>query len=346
MAAEDNLLLATLRACAGNSLLVADENCPDFPFASLAGRDLEVLSNRFDIADAATRAGLRTRFSDFDFSPWRQQPPGNIVFRVSKEKAVVHHIANSSCRLLPEGGRLILLGGKQEGIKTFAKTLGTLFGTPAMIDKEGASYRVTATKAGGDCGPALADRNYEQLREIGRFNDAPIYSKPGQFGWDKVDKGSALLAGYLPSLVSSLSLTAGDKVLDLGCGYGYLSIAISQLGAFAITATDNCAAAIVACKRNFSEFTIDGEVIADDCALGISSGYSLVVCNPPFHQGFSQDRRLTEKFLSAARRLLRPGGRALFVVNGFVPLESLAAPHFSTVEVPRRDNSFKLVLAG
>lgn len=338
-----SLLLNAAGSSAAPQLLVADENCIDFPFSALANH-VEVLSNRHDVATSASRAGLHSVFSDFDFSPWQARPPTRILYRLSKEKAVVHHIANQSRRLLAAGGELLIAGGKQEGIKTFAKTVGALFGTPARLDKHGSQYLLTVTASPAPQENALDDREYDRLREISTLHGKPLFSKPGMFGWDKVDAGSALLAQYLPDFL--LGAEDGATLLDLGCGYGYLSLAASSLGGFNITATDNCAAALLACEHNFKAHGIAGHVVADDCAATVAGPFQIILCNPPFHQGFQQDRGLTEKFLASTRRLLAPGGRALFVVNAFVPLEQLARSRFRHVETVLHSGSFKLVTLG
>lgn len=336
------LLACAANGCEGPALLVADENCAGFPFPSLKAH-VQVLSNRADIAAQAERAGLKTAFSDFDFTPWRENPPRTVLYRLSKEKPVVHHIANQSCDLLPAGGTLVLFGGKQEGIKTFAKTIGQRLGSDANIVKHGMAYEVTIQK-GPTPGAALDDRDYPRLREISTIGGKPVYSKPGIFGWDKIDEGSALLAEFLPAFLPVFLSEQGGALLDLGCGYGYLSLMAAQQGKFTITATDNCAAAVIACQRNFSEHRIDGVVVADDCASSLEGRFDLILCNPPFHQGFREDRALTEKFLATTRRLLKPGGRALFVVNQFVPLENLARAHFARTDIPKQNGSFKLVI--
>lgn len=324
-------------------LLVADENCYDLPFCSL-GKDVEVVTNRIDVAGLGKEAGLRTRFSDFDLSPWRSKPPHTIIYRISKEKAIVHHVANQAHQLLSPGGRLVLFGGKQEGIKSFAKTVGKYFGTSPQVEKEGSGYRVSIAKAETGYGHKLDDKNYSQLREISSLGGRPVYSKPGIFGWDKVDLGSALLAAHLSHFLQAP--TPNGPMLDLGCGYGYLSLVASLHGFKEITATDNCAAALKACQKNFFEWGIQGQVVAADCGEGIATSFSTIVCNPPFHRGFQMQRALTEKFLSSTRRLLVPGGRAFFVVNQFVPLESLASKWFRHIETPEEKGGFKLVTLG
>ncbi len=336
------LLLPLLTEAGSRALLVADENCAGFPFARLAGS--AVLSNRRDIADSAMAAGCATHFSDFDFSPWCPGDLDLICCPVPKEKAVVHHIANSATERLQPGGRLVLTGGKQEGIKTFAKTLAARLGGEGTSEKHGNRYRVVITR-GPQPGADLDDGDYQTLRPVLELDGKPVFSKPGLFGWDRVDTGSALLAAQLPAFFAGFSTPPGT-LLDLGCGYGYLSLEAARLGHWRTIATDNCAAALLACGRNFTDWGLTGEVLASDAGDTLTGPFDVLLCNPPFHQGFQTDRRLTDKFLAAARRLLHPRGRALFVVNAFVPLEGLAAGLFGDVRVVVNDGRFKVISLG
>lgn len=344
MTSAASLLLPLLATGGKRTLLVADENCIDFPLQQLPPGQ-QVLSNRFDMVARVQAANLTAHFSDFDFSPWAPGILDLIIYRLSKEKAVVHHIANRACELLAPGGELVVVGGKQEGIKTFAKTIGALFGTAPELEKHGNLYRLTLERGPDsriNTAPQLDDQHYPDLREIFRLDSGPVFSKPGLFGWDRIDAGSALLAQHLPVFFAAHGKTP-QTLLDLGCGYGYLSLMAAQHGPFHITATDNCAAAIQACRHNFAAHSISGEVIAADCGDGIEARFDVILCNPPFHQGFGEERGLTEKFLASARCLLTKQGRALFVVNRFVPLEGLAEKLFRGVEVVLENPGFKVV---
>jgi len=332
-------------------LLVADENLIDIPFANLDA-SVQVLSNRFDITRQAQLANVECLFNDFDFSGFASASFKRIIYRVSKEKPVAHHIINHSLRLLDDNGELILLGAKNEGIKTYASKAANYFDTQAKVSKHGNYYLATLTKniAENPASKNLTESRllslktpYQKLTPINSGEDKPLYSKPGLFGWNKIDRGSALLAQHLNKFFAGFE-TSPRTLLDLGCGYGYLSVMAVQTADLQIEATDNCAAAIIACRKNFSAFDISGEVIAGDCASTIKKTFDAVLCNPPFHQGFKTDSRLTEKFINSAAQHLKPSGRALFVVNQFVPLEKLAQPTFSRCEKIIETDGFKLVV--
>lgn len=328
------LLFPLIRAQQAPALWVLDEHGAGSGLA-VPNPAVAVLSNRVDVATEMTAAGWAARFSDFDLAPW---PPGGleaIFFRIAKEKPVVHHIINAAAERLAPGGRLVLSGGKQQGVKTYAGNAAARLGGTLEFRKMGSEY-LAVIRRGETPGAPLDDRDYAVLRPVVRDGALEFLSKPGLYGWDKVDAGSALLLAQLPEATP-------ERVCDLGCGYGFLSVhAWRRLHPRQVVASDNNAAALLACRANFAAHAIRGEVVATDCGEGIEGVFDLVLCNPPFHQGFGVERDLTERFVAAARRLTAPHGQALFVTNAFLPIEKLARHHYAQVVTLANDGRFRV----
>ena len=329
---------AALRAAGTRGLLVADDNCPPQFLATLPA-GTRVLSNRWDLYRAAGAHGLRAAFSDFELPT--DAGLELIAAPVAKERAVVRHLINRAGRALAPGGRLLLWGGKQTGVKTHAREAAVAFGGVPEVRKLGRDYLALASR-GAAAPQLLDDDDYTELRPLLTYAGRPLFTKPGQFGWDRIDTGSALLAAQLPALFARLGAPA--RVLDLGCGYGLLAIAAQTAGARHITATDNCAAALAACARNFAEHGIDGEVNPSDCAAEIAARFELVLCNPPHHRGFAADQKLTARFFRAAADHLGARGAALFVTHRTVPTASLAAAAFGHCELVASAEHFHVYL--
>lgn len=188
----------------------------------------------------------------------------------------------------------------------------------------------------------LADDDYAALRPLADSGFGPLFTKPGLFGWHRIDAGSALLTAQLPALFERLGTPR--RVLDLGCGYGLLALAAHREGAAWITATDNCAAALAACERNFTEHDIAGEVIPSDCAAEIAARFDLVLCNPPHHRGFAADQGLTRRFFRAAAAHLDRRGAAMFVTHRTVPATRLADAFFAATELLAEADNFRVYL--
>ncbi len=336
-------LLAEVRTNTGKTLLIADENLPGAPLATLAAANVTLLTNRYDVWLTAHEAGIDSYFNDFDFSTFTPGSYTRICYRVSKEKPVVHHIINSAFALLTNNGELILAGEKNDGLKTYSKKAATCFGgsSGAHTEKSGTSYLAFIQRESQSPAEPLDDKNYSQLRPVVEIDKHSLFSKPGVFGWNKIDQGSAFLVEQLPAFLNGLP--NDSTLLDLGCGYGYIAVSASQYPFARIVATDNNAAALLACHRNFAELNINGEVIAGDAGSEIDAQFDVILCNPPFHQGFATDGGLTDKFLAATKRLLHPEGKALFVVNAFVPLPQKAASLFNNVETIAENRSYKVI---
>jgi len=287
---------------------------------------------------------VSTKFSDFNFSDLEAGSFDSVLFRVSKERAVSHHIINQASLLLKRGGVLMLSGEKTDGVKTYTGHANKLFGDSCQPKKRGNYYLSRLTQYSDD-GKLLDDKNYLSLRSISSPDNLPLQSKPGIFGWNKIDQGSALLINQFPQFVQSFGeANRPQSLLDLGCGYGFLACAAAQQGFEQITATDNNAAALNACTKNFAALEVNGTVISGDAGSQLEERFDAIICNPPFHQGFNIDSELTAKFLTASKRLLAPKGRALFVVNNFIALEKKALDYFPRVREVARSGSFKLIM--
>ena len=331
-------LLQYINTARGATSWFADEQADADSIAGASPRaDLQVLTNRCEVASALTARGISAHASDFDSAPSTNLQ--HIAFRIAKEKALVHYVINRALELLPIGGKLFLSGYKNEGIKTYLEKAAARAGSECHIERDSGAFCGVIAR-GAELGASLPDQDYTLLRPVAFAADLLLWSKPGIFGWQKIDAGSAFLIAHL----EKLWLSAPQRVLDLGCGYGYLTVlAARRWPAAKFTATDSNIAAVAACAQNILQENIHGTALATDCAAALDEPFDAILCNPPFHQGFDVESELTLRFLRATQRLLVRGGRALFVVNQFIPLEQKAVGLFKKIDIVARNRSFKLV---
>jgi 16S rRNA (guanine1207-N2)-methyltransferase len=339
MDAASRLLVNRLRTLQGPTLWLVDEQVDRTAAAAAPVRkDLFALGNRCEVIASLNARGIAAGLSDFDIAA--APPFSHAVFRVAKEKALVHHVINAALERLPPNGTLTLIGYKGEGTKTYIEKAAARAQGELRIGRDGGALLGEIAR-GEMLAAALDDQNYTQPRQITLADDLTVWSKPGIFGWKKIDEGSAFLGDHLTKIWP----TAPRHVLDLGCGYGYLTLrAAQQWPAARFIAADNNIAAAQICMRNMHERKITGRAECCDCGDTLKENFDAIICNPPFHQGFAHESALTEKFLQQTRRLLAQGGRALFVVNQFIALDSIAGSMFKKVEVVARNKSFKLVV--
>ena len=310
----------------GHGLLVVDENIDTQKLQTR--HDWLALTNRYDQAERLQRAGWRVDFNDFK---WPDNPSiQHLLIRVPKEKAVIHHLINLAGTHLDPGHSIVLLGAKSEGIKSIAKHAQHYLGGAREEQKIGGDiWRIELT-VGQSLGAPLNDQNYSTLVEVSQVGKHLLLSKPGVYGWKKIDKGSQLLIERLPGMLGR-PLPLGDtNVLDLGCGSGYLSLACCST-LTSIVATDNNSAAVNATEATLETAGLKASVIPSDAGSGLEGGFDLILCNPPFHSGFGIDYDLTDRFSKNSANLLHDSGCACFVVNQHVPLKRIASEYFHDV---------------
>lgn len=331
-----------------STLWLADENALD-TLQTLESNPsptttLHIVTNRYDIYQLAQQKNISAAFNDFNLSDLPFTPK-RIIYRISKEKSLTHYLLNQSAQQLSHDGELIISGKKQEGIKSYAGNLSKIIGCQGKLKKTKNDYCAVFSQFENKAW--LDDQQYSQLQQP--FTQAPsLYSKPGVFGWNKIDQGTELLLKTLPIVLDDHP-HAIHNILDLGCGYGWI---FANLGKYFpleqqtihVTATDNNATAIVCAQENAKQSSHDITIVADDCASQIQQQYDLILCNPPFHQGFSHDKSLTRKFLTQTKRLLSPTGIAVFVVNEFIKFPVELLNHFTGHRVVTTEQGFTIVV--
>lgn len=318
-------------------LLVADENL-DLTQLSPPTRGGQAITNRWDQHLELSKLGWHSTFCDYLW-PENHATQLELIYRISKEKAVVHHIINMAAENLSQDSELILVGKRSEGIKTYAKKAQLRLGGARSEEKLDKDHWLIRLSKGTATGARLGEQDYAVLHEVAEVNGHRLCSKPGIFGWSKIDAGSVLLVERLPSLIHKVLPLANLRVLDLGCGSGYLSLATCSAET-QIHSTDNNAAALQITELNLANAGFNSVVQASDAGTEISGTFDLILCNPPFHSGFGIDPDLTNKFSQQAARLLDPEGIACFVVNEHVPLGRIAAKYFNQVNLDINNGSF------
>jgi 16S rRNA (guanine1207-N2)-methyltransferase len=162
----------------------------------------------------------------------------------------------------------------------------------------------------------------------------PYLTQPGVFGWDKVDKGSVLLAAQFSDQLVG-------KGADFGCGYGYLALHVQ--GAEALYAIDADSRAVDLCAKNVQcVIPVWSDILAGD---QLPAGLDFIVMNPPFHEGKHVDTDIGAAFIQQAARHLKKGGVLWMVANVGLPYERVLGCEFSSVERKAQANGFKVLRA-
>ncbi len=335
---EEQHRLLNLLNQGGKTLWLADENAKDLVSLLTPSDERLILTNRYDIYLEGKDNHHNIYFNDFDFSVIKQTIE-RVICRTPKEKLLFQHMAITSSGL-GTSIELITIGQKNEGIKGHHKWLTEDLGYLGQLKKHKNDYigryqtRLTTLNS-----------NYQDLTKVEthQIRVPYFYSKPGVFGWQKIDKGSELLIEQV--LQHFQTQAAPGALADIGCGYGWLLLNLRELHCDYYLGTDNNAAAIQSAQKNMNDFSMNAEIIATDCVQGIDKKVDCVVCNPPFHQGFTHDTNQTQRFVQGAAKILKPGGIAFFVVNQFVGIEPLLNQYFIQHKELNKAEGFRVFFA-
>jgi 16S rRNA (guanine1207-N2)-methyltransferase len=162
--------------------------------------------------------------------------------------------------------------------------------------------------------------------------DGPSFrflSRPGVFSYGRFDDGAR-------ALVETVTISPGDRVLDLGCGCGTNGVLAGRRGGpegFVAFADSNLRAVALAEHNARANGLSPFEAVAGLGAEGLAEGrFDAALANPPYFAEGAVARLFAER----ARRLLRPGGRFYLVTKQPDLVGPLVAELFGPTEVAER----------
>lgn len=144
------------------------------------------------------------------------------------------------------------------------------------------------------------------------------------------------------AMLSEVDFLPGDKVLDLGCGYGVAGILAGKLiGEERVIMCDISEQAVKYASLNAS---LNGLPQFD---IRLSDGYqniqendfTLILCNPPYHADFS----VPKKMIEGGFRRLAVGGKLVMVTKRLRWYKNKLASVFGGVQVREKDGYYVFV---
>jgi len=130
----------------------------------------------------------------------------------------------------------------------------------------------------------------------------------GVFSKEKLDFGTRLLLENLP-----IKEMSGD-ILDLGCGYGVVSIILSKFINASFDAVDVNKRALHLMEMNVKDNDVNNiNIFESDCYSNIDKNkkYDYIITNPPIRAG----KVVVYKMLKDARHYLKSNGYLYFVMR-------------------------------
>ncbi|MDX3774672.1 methyltransferase [Chromatiaceae bacterium AAb-1] len=142
-----------------------------------------------------------------------------------------------------------------------------------------------------------------------------IVNHANVFAREKLDLGARFLLEHLPAI------SAGDRVIDLGCGNGVLALLLLQQQPDAtLLLCDESWMAIASAQetiaRNLPQHLAQCRFITDDSlSQQPATSADVIICNPPFHQQQAVTTHIASQMFQDAKRVLSQGGRLRIVAN-------------------------------
>ena len=147
-----------------------------------------------------------------------------------------------------------------------------------------------------------------------------------------VDRGTSLL-------LTLVDFDPADKVLDLGCGYGVMGIyAARVLGPQRVFMIDKDTEAVSLAAANAQDNGVAGVRVqlSDGFKDLRETGFTKILCNPPYHTDFSVAKHFIEKGFNR----LTVGGELWMVTRREAWYRNKLTSVFGGVRIERRDGYF------
>ena len=226
-----------------------------------------------------------------------------------------------------EGAALLVVTARRLGSARQLKTLESMFGTAGVAGRSGSAVvlravRGSEVRATADATTAAPTVETSLLGQKLRFETGA-----GLFSKSRIDHGTRLLIEALPSE------PGWRDVLDLGCGYGPIGIAVaSRWPQTRVAMVDIDPAAVRAARTNVALNGVD-----ERCDLCISDGtsalddrrFDAVLSHLPTHV----PKPTLGRLIGETRRVLRPGGHLVAVTASAVDLRERIGSVFDAVRV-------------
>ena len=136
-----------------------------------------------------------------------------------------------------------------------------------------------------------------------------MHTESSLFSPNFVDKGTL-------TMLSKTEFQPGQKILDLGCGYGVIGIYAAHFsGAENVTMVDNNPIAIELAKKNALYHDLRAIHIFQSDGLNniVERDFDLILSNPPYHADF----HVPKKFIESGFHHLKYGGHMVMVTKRY-----------------------------
>ena len=176
----------------------------------------------------------------------------------------------------------------------------------------------------------IHELNVELLGQRLTFlTDAGVFSKK------MIDYGSRVL-------LSVLDFEAGERVLDVGCGYGPLGLTLAKAQGVTATMVDINQRALDLAQKNAERNQISAEIFQSNVYEKVSGIFDHIISNPPIRAG----KQVVHEVISGSYEHLTEGGDLTLVIQkkqGAPSAKSKMEAVFSNCEIVKKDKGYYIL---
>ena len=140
-------------------------------------------------------------------------------------------------------------------------------------------------------------------------------SDNGVFSKDHLDYGSKLL---IETIIKND--IRNKKMLDVGCGYGFIGITLSKILDNEVAMVDINKRAIHLCEMNIKDNKVNAKAFESNVYDNVKDKYDVIVTNPPIRAG----KKIVLEILARAKEFLNIDGELWFVIRKDQGAKSIA----------------------
>ena len=250
-----------------------------------------------------------------------------IVLELTKSKETNLGLLALAEEYLREGGKIIINGDNQVGVKNFLKNISNHWPAEITVIKKKGRIALYQKKK-------QLFAHWKKYQDF-RINKDGYHTRCDMFSPKEVDKGSQ-------KLTSTFSTRLFGDVADLGAGWGYLSKEALRLNdnITRITLFECNYSAYIASKKNIYDRRATFRWASLDNLKNLTLRFDHVICNPPFHSGRPKDIGLLRSFIFHCSRLINRQGSVWMVFVSGVYLERYLKEYFHDVKILYKDSHY------
>ena len=176
----------------------------------------------------------------------------------------------------------------------------------------------------------IHELNVELLgQQLTFLTDAGVFSKK------MIDYGSRVL-------LSVLDFEAGERVLDVGCGYGPLGLTLAKAYGVAATMVDINQRALDLAQKNAERNQVSAHIFQSSVYEKVSGFFDHIISNPPIRAG----KQVVHDVIRGSYEHLTEGGDLTLVIQkkqGAPSAKSKMEDVFGNCEIVKKDKGYYIL---